>query len=318
MIRKCLFTKYAGNPVLSAQDFPAEIMYTHNPGAIKFNGEYLLLVDAATGATPIVLWIARSKDGIHFTPDPEPVDWPPASYREDCIYDPRITYINGEYVIMYGSLSNELGVRVGVVKTRDFVHFERIDQQLGAGQCRNAALFPEKINGKYVRFDRPMTGELDPADMCISYSDDLRSWGDSKVLMSPRQGCWDSHKLGAGAVPIRTRQGWLEIYHGVDNSSCNNSIYRLGTVMLDLNDPSKIISRAELPVLWPENLYELVGRTPNVVFTANALVEPDNKVRLYYGAADTCVGMAEADLDEVIAFTMDGKNHYRDKFFKLV
>ena len=118
-----------------------------------------------------------------------------------------------------------------------------------------------------------MTGELDPADMCISYSDDLAHWTDSKVLMSPRKGCWDSYKLGAGAPPIKTKYGWLEIYHGVDNSPCNNYIYRLGAVMLDLEDPSKIISRAELPILWPEEIYELTGRCPNVVFTANAIVE---------------------------------------------
>ncbi|MBO5307206.1 MAG: glycosidase, partial [Lentisphaeria bacterium] len=140
----------------------------------------------------------------------------------------------------------------------------------------------------------------------------------TKDLMQPRQGCWDSLKLGAGAVPIKTPEGWLEIYHGVDNSSTNDYIYRLGTVLLDLEDPSKIIARAELPVLWPEKLYELCGRCSNVVFTANAIPEPDGTVRMYYGCADSCIGLATAPLDELVDFTLHGENRRIRKFFRTV
>ena len=155
--------------------------------------------------------------------------------------------------------------------------------------------------------------------MCVSYSDDLIHWNATVDLMQPRQGCWDSLKIGAGAVPIKTPAGWLEIYHGVDNSSCNDYIYRLGTVLLDLNDPSKIIARAELPVMWPEHSYELSGRCSNVVFTANALVEEDgNTVRMYYGCADTCIGMATAKLDELVDFTLHGENTRIRRFFRTI
>ncbi|MBO5307679.1 MAG: glycosidase, partial [Lentisphaeria bacterium] len=176
-MRKMLFDKYADNPVLTAAQFPSDIMYVMNPGAIKFNGEYLLLVDAATTSTPIIFWIARSKDGIHFTPDPEPVDWPAHRYHETCVFDIRVTELEGVYYLMYCSMTKERGVALGLVKTTDFVHYERIEQADMGYEFRNGVLFPEKINGRYVRLDRPMPQSIDePAGMCISYSDDLMHW----------------------------------------------------------------------------------------------------------------------------------------------
>lgn len=294
--------KYEHNPVLTAADFPHDIMYVFNPGAIKFNDEYLLMVDASTSATPIVFWLARSRDGIHFTPDSAPIrNWPaPESGVENCVYDPRITPIDGEFILMYASQAHGRGVRTGVVRTSDFEDFTRIEQEETGRNNRNSVLFPEKINGRYVRFDRPMgDDECEPSDMCISYSEDLSRWRDSTVLMTPRPGCWDSHKIGGGAVPIRTSEGWLVIYHGVDRT-CNGFIYRLGTMLLDLENPARIISRGVLPILWPSEPYEMQGRVMNVTFACNALVEPDNMVRIYYGAADTCIGLATATLQELI------------------
>lgn len=310
-----LFRKFAGNPVLTPAAFPDEIMYVFNPGAVKFGNEYLLMVDAATSATPIVFWLARSTDGIHFTPDPAPIDWPmPADGPESCVYDPRITRIGDEYIILYASQAPGRGVRTGMVRTSDFVRFERIEQEETGRNNRNSVLFPEKINGRYVRFDRPMgDDELEPSDMCVSYSDDLVHWKESKVLMTPRPGCWDSHKIGAGAVPIRTPQGWLEIYHGVDRT-CNGFIYRLGVMLLDLDDPARIIARGVLPVLWPEHDYEMNGRVMNVVFTCNAICEPDGTVRIYYGAADSCIGLATAGIDDLIAACY-APNSIAERFF---
>ena len=311
-----VFTKYSGNPVLGPQAFPGDIMYVFNPGAIRYNGEYLLIVDAATAATPIVFWIARSRDGIHFTPDPKPISgWPaPESGAENCIYDPRITFIDGEYILMYASQAPGRGVRTGVVRTRDFRVFERIEQAETGRNNRNWVLYPEKITGRYVRCDRPMgDDECEPCDMCISYSDDLRNWNDTKVLMTPRPGCWDSHKIGGGAVPIRTPEGWLVIYHGVD-LTCNGFIYRLGVMLLDLEDPSRIIARGGLPVLWPDQPYEMLGRVMNVTFGCNALLEDDGTVRIYYGAADTCIGLATAKLDDLVAACRVG-NPTAERFF---
>ncbi len=309
-----IFRKYAGNPVITPEMFPDDIMYAFNPGAVKFGDEYLVMVDAATAATPIVFWLARSRDGVHFSIDPEPIAWPvPAAGPESCVYDPRITLIDGEYILMYASQTAR-GIRTGVVRTRDFRKFERIEQAETGRNNRNSVLFPEKIGGRYVRLDRPMgDNELEPSDMCISFSDDLEHWDDSRVLMTPRPGCWDSHKIGGGAVPIRTEQGWLEIYHGVD-CTCNGFIYRLGVVLLDLENPAKIIARGGLPVLWPERPYEMQGRVMNVTFTCNAIPEPDNTVRIYYGAADTCIGLATAKLDELVAACFVG-NPTAERFF---
>ncbi len=304
--------KYAGNPVLAPAQFPDGIMYIFNPGAVYHNGEYLLMVDAATTGTPIVFWLARSRNGTDFTVDPAPVaGWPGFAdgLPEKCVYDPRITRIGDEYIIMYASQRENFGVRTGVVRTTDFIHFERIEQPETGRNNRNSALFPEKIDGRYVRFDRPMSDdECDPSDMCISYSANLVDWSDSRQLMQPRPGCWDSHKIGAGAIPIKTPKGWLCIYHGVDHT-CNGYIYRLGVLLLDLRDPAKILARSSQPVLWPEHDYELAGRVGNVVFTCNALAMPDGLIRIYYGAADKCIGLAEGRLDDLLDYASAENPH---------
>ncbi len=294
-----LMKKFQGNPVMDPRRMPEGVLYTFNPGAIRFRDEYLLLMDVSTAAVPIVLWLARSRDGIQFVPDPMPVNWPAGSRgeRENCVYDPRITRIGDRYLILYASQAPGRGVRTGIVETYDFVTFRRIDQAETGQNNRNSVLFPELIGGRYARLDRPMgDDELEPSDLCISFSDDLVHWQDSQVIAEPRPDLWDSHKVGGGAVPIRTSEGWLVIYHGVDRA-CNGFIYRLGTMLLDLAHPEKVIARGEQPILWADAPYEFQGRVDNVVFTCNALVEPDgDTVRVYYGAADTCIGLATASL----------------------
>jgi beta-1,4-mannooligosaccharide/beta-1,4-mannosyl-N-acetylglucosamine phosphorylase len=153
----------------------------------------------------------------------------------------------------------------------------------------------------------------DPANIWISYSNDLIHWGNSKPILEVRPGYWDCQKIGAGAVPIKTEKGWLEIYHGVFQN-CSGFIYRLGVCLLDIDDPSKVISRGDDAILWPEHDYERRGNVSNVVFTSNAIVENDGTVKIYYGAADTCIGLAEAKLDDLIDACFS-KNKYLDKFF---
>ncbi|XHR31186.1 MAG: glycoside hydrolase family 130 protein [Chthoniobacteraceae bacterium] len=292
--------KHPSNPVLYPGKFPEGVMYVFNPGAIRFQDEYIIIADAATYAQPVVFWIARSKDGVHFAPDPAPLNWPPAhpDHAEDCVYDPRITKIGDEYIILYASSSETAGVRVGIVKTKDFKSFERVSIASEQGN-RNGVLFPEKINGLYARLDRPFGNANDTCGVWISYSPDLIYWGHSRPVLNPRPGLWDGLKVGAGAVPIKTEQGWLEIYHGVTNTGAG-LIYRLGVCLLDLEDPSRVIARGEDAILWPELPYEMVGRVGNVVFTCNALVDADRNVRIYYGAADTCIGLAEGKLDDLL------------------
>lgn len=299
-MKKRIFEKYAGNPVMTPAQMPKEALFTFNPGAVKHNGEYLLMMDVTTLDDIHRIWIARSKDGIHFTPDPEPPKWPaPDPYHpETCTYDPRITKIGDEYVILYASDLSQNDVRIGIIKTQDFVNFERVCTGSELGN-RNGALFPEKIDNLYVRFDRPFGNELNPCYMWVSYSPDLVFWGKSRPLIYKGKPFHDGHKMGAGAVPIKTDRGWLEIYHTV-STTCNGFIYRLKAMMLDLKDPSKIIGYTRDFLLWPEHDYEMRGRVMNVVFTCNALLEEDGAVRVYYGAADTNIGLATAKLEDLI------------------
>jgi len=160
---------------------------------------------------------------------------------------------------------------------------------------RNVVIFPEKINGLYVRLDRPHS-EISPWSIWISYSPDLVYWGESKLIVKPVQYHWDEMKIGPGAPPIKTSEGWLSIYHGVF-PTMDGSVYRLGVMLHDLQDPSKILAVGDDWILQPEASYELTGYVHNVVFTCGAVPEEDGTVKIYWGAADTvmCVGIARIE-----------------------
>jgi beta-1,4-mannooligosaccharide/beta-1,4-mannosyl-N-acetylglucosamine phosphorylase len=279
---------------------PQEVLYTFNPGAIRYKDEYILMMDVTTLDDVHRIWIARSKDGYRFVPDEKPVDWPAPDpdHPEANTYDPRITRMGEDYYILYASDLSQNDVRVGILHTRDFVSFRRVSTASELGN-RNGALFPEQGNGLYMRLDRPFGNEQSPCYMWISYSPDLVFWGKSKPLTYRGQPFRDGFKMGAGAVPIRTDKGWLEIYHTV-SQTCNGFIYRLKACLLDLDDPSVVIGFTKDFVLWPEHDYEMAGRVGNVVFTCNALAEQDGTLKIYYGAADTNIGLAEGHVDRLV------------------
>lgn len=300
-----VFKRYSQNPILTPADLPLNAgYYVFNPGAVKIDGEYILLVDVFHMEGSICFWLARSRNGYDFKFDPQPVKWPepPSWWPENGCYDPRITQIGDDFFIMYGSHVNDLGTRLGIVKTRDFTEFEFISIASEINN-RNGVLFPEKINGMFCRMERPFGGgEHSPCDMWLSYSPDLIHWGQSRPMMQSRSGHFDGLKIGGGSVPIRVDEGWLIIYHGV-TTCCSGSIYSLFTAILDADDPTKILNRSKYPVLFPQMPYETTGRVLNVVFTCNSILEPDGMVKIYYGAADSCIGLAEASLKELIAST---------------
>jgi len=304
--------RYEGNPVLMARDFPRPVNSVFNAGAAKHGDEYVLLnrVEDLEGLS--CLWVARSQDGLHFTPDPQPAmvratEGHYATYEEYGIEDPRITRIDGVYYITYTCYSRYAPC-VGLARTSDFRAFERMGI-ITLPQNKDVVLFPEKVGGRYARLDRPsiVVGKCDVGgDIWISYSPDLLHWGDPRPVMQPRKGRWDNKKIGAGAPPIKTEQGWLEIYHGVRETG-SGVLYRLGAVLLDLEDPSRVIGRAAEPVLSPAATEDFLGDVMNVVFTCGAILEDDGEIKIYYGAADQVMCLATAPVDEVIALCLRGK-----------
>lgn len=299
-MKKRIFEKYIGNPILSPADMPEEVLYVFNPGVIKNKDGYVMVMDCTTIDDIHRLWVARSKDGYHFVPDSAPAKWPEPDmiHPETCTYDPRITYLDGVYYLVYASDLSQNKVRIGIVKTSDFETFERVSIASSLGN-RNGCLFPEKMNGLYVRMDRPFGNEQDPSTIWLSYSPDLVYWGKSRPLTYQGAPFLDGYKMGAGAVPIKTEKGWLEIYHVV-SQTCNGFIYRLKACLLDLEDPSKVIGYTRNFVLWPEHDYEMKGRVANVVFTCNAIPEEDGTIKIYYGAADTNIGLAVCNMQELM------------------
>lgn len=305
--------RYEANPILTARDFPRPVNSVFNAGAAKHGDEYVLLnrVEDLEGLS--CLWVARSQDGLHFTPDPQPAmvratEGHYATYEEYGIEDPRITRIDGVYYITYTCYSRYAPC-VGLARTSDFRTFERMGI-ITLPQNKDVVLFPEKVGGRYARLDRPsiVVGKCDVGgDIWISYSPDLLHWGDPRPVMHPRKGGrWDNKKIGAGAPPIKTEQGWLEIYHGVRETG-SGVLYRLGAVLLDLEDPSRVIGRAAEPVLSPAATEDFLGDVMNVVFTCGAILEDDGEIKIYYGAADQVMCLATAPVDEVIALCLRGK-----------
>ena len=219
-------------------------------------------------------------------------------YTDQMIYDPRITEIEGAYYVLFAAHSS-YGVRIGMMKTQDFEKFESCGF-ISEPDNRNGVLFPERIHGLYARLDRPILPD-DHGDMWISYSPDLVFWGKSRcVFKRGTHGHWYWKKIGAGAVPVKTKKGWLEIWHGVHVMAGYQYVYHLGVMLLDLNDPSEIVARAHAPILSPREHYERVGLTPNVVFTSGAIFEEDGEVKIYYGGADTVQCVATARLDDLV------------------
>lgn len=237
--------------------------------------------------------IARSKDGRNFTVDEKPFIYPSISLEIFGIEDPRITKIEDTYYIYFSAVS-PAGVGEVLVKTKDFHNVEHCGM-IFAPENKDVLIFPEKINGKYYALHRPVPKATGNPEVWIAESDNLLYWGNHRQLFGLRDGMWDNGRIGGGTVPIKTEKGWLEIYHGASREDR----YCLGAVLLDLNDPSKILARSEKPILEPEADYEINGFFGNVVFSCGALVEGD-KVKIYYGVADTSMACAELSLEEIV------------------
>lgn len=296
-----LITRYKNNPVLTRHDVPYPVATVHNAGVVKYKDEYIMIFRSHKHNGRSILGKATSRDGFNFTVDPEPFMVPSTQevfrdYEEYGVEDPRIVFIDDTFLITYSAYSRH-GVRIGLARTTDFVTIERVSL-ITEADYRNVVIFPEKINGLYVRLDRPHS-EISPWSVWISYSPDLIYWGESRLIMRPLQYHWDEMKIGPGAPPIKTPQGWLNIYHGVF-PTMDGSVYRLGVALHDLLDPSVIIGVSDNWILQPEDEWEITGYVHNVVFTCGAVPETDGTVKVYWGGADTVMCAGTARIDELV------------------
>lgn len=296
-----LIKRYKNNPILTKDDVPYPVATVHNAGVIKFHDRYMMIFRSHKLNGRSILGLAESDDGYHFRVHEKPFMTPATEgifkeYEEYGVEDPRIVFLNDEYLITYSAYSRH-GVRVGLAKTKDFKSIERFSL-ITEADYRNVVIFPEKFGGLYARLDRPHS-EILPWSIWISYSPDLKYWGESKLIMKPVQYHWDEMKIGPGAPPIKTDRGWLSIYHGVF-PTMGGSVYRLGVALHDLEDPSQIIAVGDEWILQPEEVYEITGYVHNVVFTCGAVPEEDGSVKIYWGGADKVMCVGTANLDSLV------------------
>ena len=289
-----LINRYKNNPILTKEDVPYPVATVHNAAVVKYEGKYIMIFRSHKLNGRSILGKAVSDDGFNFKVNKKPFMLPAvkgifSEYEAYGIEDPRIVNIDGEFLITYSAYSKH-GVRIGLAKTRDFQAIERVSL-ITEADYRNVVFFSEKIGGLYARLDRPHS-EISPWSIWISYSPDLKYWGESKLIMKPMQYHWDEMKIGPGAPPIKTTRGWLHIYHGVF-PTMDGSVYRLGAALHDLKDPSVILAVGDEWILQPEETYEITGYVHNVVFCCGAVAEDDGSVKIYWGGADKvmCVGV---------------------------
>ena len=306
-----MFVRHPGNPIITAADLPRMVNAVFNPGATVFEGQTLLLlrVEDRTGISRLV--VATSPDGMgDWTVDetrglrPEP-----DRFEEHWgVEDPRITQIDGTYYIVYTGYS-EGGPLVCLATTEDFATFERHGVIIPP-EDKDAALFPYTFEGRWALLHRPATATAGlGAHVWLSWSPDLRYWGDGRIVLPARRGgWWDANKVGTGPPPLRTDEGWLLCYHGV-RVTASGSLYRVGLALLDLDDPCTVLRRTDEWVFGPTEPYERMGDVPGVVFpTGWVLAEDGDTLRVYYGAADSVVAVATASLAVLLAGLRPGRD----------
>jgi beta-1,4-mannooligosaccharide/beta-1,4-mannosyl-N-acetylglucosamine phosphorylase len=296
--------RYSANPVIPRDIVPCANS-VFNSAVVPFGTAFagVFRVDDRTRA--MRLHSGRSQDGFRFEIDPDPIRWvcpdPEIAHFIEA-YDPRVVFLDGRYYVTW--CNNYHGYTIGMGYTEDFRTFHQLENSFLPFN-RNGVLFPRKIGDKYAMLSRPSdTGHTPFGDIFYSSSPDLIHWGCHRHVMAPKKlpVGWQCTKIGAGPVPIETREGWLLFYHGV-LTSCNGFVYNMGAALLDLDQPWKVRYRSKPYLLNPRTLYECVGDVPNVVFPCAALTDaPTGRIALYYGCADTVTGLAFCQVDEVLDF----------------
>lgn len=296
--------RHPNNPVLKPDPAnPWEALNVFNPSVIIHDGLWHMHYRAQGVDYVSRIGYAVSTDGVTWNRLREPVLAPEGSSEARGVEDPRVTELDGRFYMAYtaygrGGPHPDVGVTpTGITPmyavSDNLITWERIGPVVVGEDNKDHALFPERVGGRYVTFHRR------PPSIWLGFSTDMRTWTDHVEIMQPRPGLWDGKRVGAGAAPIYTDEGWLVLYHGYDEAH----VYCMGAALLDLEDPTVVLKRPAEPILVPEETWEIKGDVPNVVFGCANPVH-DGTVYLYYGGADRVIGLATAPLDLLLEWTM--------------
>jgi len=283
--------RYARNPVLKPRrEHPWEARAVFNCAVVHHNGLFHMLYRAVAMDLVSTIGYAVSSDGFDWLRLDHPVLEPANEFEARGVEDPHLTRVGDMFYMAYTAYS-EHGARVSLAVSHNLIAWERLGVILPDEDNKDAALFPEKIGGRYALLHRR------PPDIWVARSDDLLHWTEHRVIMRPRPGTWEHLKIGIAGPPVKTDQGLLLIYHGVDEGH----VYRLGIALLDLNDPTVVLKQQEEPILEPEEEWERHGDVPNVVFSCGQVMT-DDALYVYYGGADRVIGVAMVGMPEVLDF----------------
>lgn len=273
-----------------------EALNVFNCGVVHHNDLFHLFYRAQGFDYVSRIGYAVSRDGVQFNRLQQPLLSPQDKWEARGVEDPRITYLSdeGRFVMAYTAYS-PLGITPMFAESTNLITWRRLGPLVTGEDNKDHVLFPRRIGGRYVTFHRR------PPSIWLASSEDLEHWGGFEMVMGPRPGNWDSKRVGAGGVPIETEHGWLVLYHGYDDEI----VYRFGVCLLDLDDPTQVLSRPSGFLLEPRETWELKGDVPRAIFSAaNPVV--DGTVYVYYGGADRVVGLATCELDQLLAFARSG------------
>ena len=294
--------RYDENPIIDRNPIPG-VARIFNSAVMPYEDAFIGVFRGEQCDGVSFIYLGRSRDGIHWDFEKNKiqfVDEAGKPFQPVYAYDPRLVKVEDTYYIIW--CQDFFGAAIGMAKTKDFKTFTRVENPFLPFN-RNAVLFPRKINGNFVMLSRPSdSGHTPFGDIFLSESPDLKFWGCHRHVMSRSGEWWESLKIGGGAAPIETSEGWLLFYHGV-SGTCNGYVYSIGGAILDKDQPSKVKYRCANWLLTPEKWYEERGFVPNVCFPCATIHDPETgRISIYYGAADSYVGLAFGYVDEIIDY----------------
>lgn len=300
-----LFVRHPSNPILTADTWPGHVNAVFNPAAALVGGETVVLARVEDRRGISHLTAARSANGVDgWSIAPEPLLAPASGVASEQwgFEDPRVVWVDElDRWVITCTAYGPAGPAVYLATTADFAAVDR-HGVIRPPDDKNAALLPNRIDGRWVLFHRAKAHVGDErGEILVSRSLDLARWSEPERVLEPRAGAWwDSLRVGLGPPPLRTEHGWLLVYHGVKRTVAGE-VYRVGLALLDLDEPTRVLRRLPGWVLAPRRDHERAGDVPNVVFPCGLLHDPaSDEVRLYYGAADTCICLATAQLGELV------------------